>query len=628
MEGQVRTALLRRLPALAGALCYGLFFAGATCAQQSAPAGDRAESSEITLRKSVKSREYQGKVVEGEERTVGRGDSLWRILVQEKGLPEKRFRSYLVVIRGLNPQVKDLNVLRIGDTIFIPLRPDQAAGFRTQTAPDSASARAPLARGATTVYRVKSGDHLYQILREQLGIRDERQLASIYALTKDLNPERKNWDILQEGEMIRLPTTSRPQEVAAVEAQPAPQGKPAPEASPPPEVNLAQEPMPSPPVASAPSGVKRAQETKPPPPALDLHQVHRLPATENMALLGMVVETLGGQIQREGEEVVALKDGTVRIDRSNYPVVYNPKLRQKVVIDPQDKIPASLRKQLSDPSVATPVMAMAGGVSLHDAVSQLLSSLGYQALPADRPVVIQDAGVAYEAKGIWTALAPEENNKAQEIYVINLTDQAGAIPEYLVSQLARKGLHLQEVLLPTASPKPPVTLASEPKGLATQIKTWSRDKREIVDSLLLTYGIPFGVAEALSVDLREGFRIDARSDRVFDLHGRRTALFFQRTEPEIKEALQEKQGIKIVELELASLSSREIIGRLLNELGEQGGYREHRFSAASGALQDRLIVSAWGFLLNKRSMFLTDREIPPSLHRFFFDKGLEIVYFQ
>jgi hypothetical protein len=40
-----------------------------------------------------------------------------------------------------------------------------------------------------------------------------------------------------------------------------------------------------------------------------------------------------------------------------------------------------------------------------------------------------------------------------------------------------------------------------------------------------------------------------------------------------------------------------------------------------------LNISAWGFLLANRGLFVTDREIPQSLHRFFFEKGLEIVYF-
>ena len=65
--------------------------------------------------------------------------------------------------------------------------------------------------------------------------------------------------------------------------------------------------------------------------------------------------------------------------------------------------------------------------------------------------------------------------------------------------------------------------------------------------------------------------------------------------------------------------------RVLSELGEQAAYREHRFPAS--ASKDRLNIAAWGVLLSNRGMFVTDREIPQSLHRFFFEKGLEIVYF-
>ena len=150
----------------------------------------------------------------------------------------------------------------------------------------------------------------------------------------------------------------------------------------------------------------------------------------------------------------------------------------------------------------------------------------------------------------------------------------------------------------------------------------------MVDALLLAYGVPFGVAEAVSVKLGDGLTLEARADRVFEARGNKIALFFQLAQPELKKALQEQPGLKAVELDLARLSSREVIGRLLSELGEQANYREHRFPASRGAAQDRLVVTAWGFLLPQRSLFVTDREIPPSLHRFFFDKGLEIVYFQ
>ena len=171
--------------------------------------------------------------------------------------------------------------------------------------------------------------------------------------------------------------------------------------------------------------------------------------------------------------------------------------------------------------------------------------------------------------------------------------------------------------------------AQDPPGEGMQqAKTLPRDKREIVDALLLSYGIPYDVRVALSWELGEGLMVETRCDRVFEWRGQQTALFFQRVGSDMKKYLQKKQGIRIVELDLASLSSRELIGKLLTELGDSAAYREHRFSAADGMLKDRLVVSASGFLLPKRSTFVTDREIPEDFQRFFFEKGLEIVYFQ
>ena len=236
--------------------------------------------------------------------------------------------------------------------------------------------------------------------------------------------------------------------------------------------------------------------------------------------------------------------------------------------------------------------------------------------------------MAYEAKGSWIALAPEENNKPQEIFVINLTDQTAAIPPYLLAQLGSRCLQMREVVVSSSGSTPAAAPANEPKEFLKQTKTWPPDKKEMVDSLLLAYGVPFGVAETVSVKLSDGLTLEARADRLFEARGNKVALFFQRAQPELKKALQEKPGVKTVELDIAALSSRELIGRLLSELGGQANYREHRFPAARGSAQDRLVVTAWGFLLPNRSPFVTDREIPSSLHRFFFDKGLEIVYFQ
>lgn len=597
MEGQVtsRENFYRHLLMLAAG--FGAWSAiGFGYAQEKSAAPGQAE---MSLRKSVDTREFQGQQVEGEERQIGRGDSLWRILVEEKGLPGQKFRSYLVVIRGLNPQAKNLDVLRVGDKIFIPLRVDGAV--ETAREPNQ------LKPGTTINYRVKSGEHLYQILRDQLKVTDERKVAQYYSLAKDLNPERKDWDTLLEGETIRLPTVGTGLQSASAESAKSASDKQTP-------------------VSSAGTARKPPIEVKTTSP-LDTRQA--LGAKENMALFASVVEALGNEIQQSGEEIVALGEENIRFERSAYPVVYNPTLRQKLVIDPEGKIPASLKSRLNDPRIGAQVLPNANGLSIQDAVGQLLAGLGYQSLPTDRPIMIQEEGVAFEAKGNWMALAPTVSNKPQEVLVINLTERPNETPEYLKAELAKKGLQLREVVLPTAAKAATATVANEqPKTSPSQVKNWPRDKQEIVDALLLSYGVTFGTAESLSIKLSDGLRVDTRTDRVFETAGQRTALFFRAMDPDIRKSLQEQQGIKTIELDLRSLSSRELIARVLSLLGDQAAYLEHRFPAAPDSARDQVTVKVWGFQLTKKPIFLTDRQIPPPLHRFFFEKGLEIVYFQ
>ena len=615
-------------------LCCVVAWTSSVSAQESSASGQ----AEINMRRSAQSRQYQGRDVEGEERQIGPGDTLWRILVRDKGVPEQKFRSYLVVIRGLNPQVKDPQILRVGDKIFIPLRLDQVAGAgpASEKREDSSN----INRGGTTNYRVKAGEHLYQILREQLKLTDDRKVAQYYALVKDLNSERKTWDTLNEGEIIRLPANGQSTQVAAVQAVKPPRSaetKPA-------DNRQASESLPGSAVSGSregnltpateagksqpPAESRPTIEAKPMSPSLDRRQAMQAPAKEQMVLFAQVAEALGGEIQNSGEEVFSIKDGNIRLDKGSFPVVYSPALKQKVVIDPDGKIPASLRSKLADPTIGTPILPMANGVSIREAVGQLLTGLGYQPLPTDRPVTIQEEGVSYEAKGGWMALAPEQSNRTQEIYVISLTEDAGEIPEYLKSQLQKNGLYLKDILVPGSQSQAATQAQPELKDVRSQVKSWPRDKREMVDALLLSFGVPFGVAENISVKLRDGLRIDTRTDRVFELAGKKTALFFQHPDPEIVKALKETQGVRAVELDLSNLSSREVIGRVLTVLGDQTAYREHRFTAASGAAKDRLTVTAWGFHLPRHSMFVTDRQIPAGLHRFFFEKGLEIVYFQ
>jgi hypothetical protein len=577
----------------------------------------------MSLRKSVVTRQFQSREFAGEEREIGRGETLWRILVGEKGLPERQFYSYLVVIRGLNPQIKSLDVLRVGDRIFIPLRLDDPGRAVASATTGAAARQGP--DGQTYEYRVKEGEHLYRILREQLKLSDERRLAEYYALVKDLNPGRQNWDTLEQGEVIRLPvperavTTAKPigdesqsRSAKSGSSITVAQGESRPVAPSSPEMIIVA----SEPAANAPSA-----------PVLPMPaQVLASPARENMQLFARVAEALGSELQQSGEEVVPLPDGAVRLDKTSYPVVHHAVLSQRIVIDPDGQIPPSLKSKLSDPSVGTPILAMANGLSVDEAVRQLLVGLGYQLLPGERPIVVQEAGVAVEAKGDWMALAPHVSNRTQEMLVINVTDaREEQIPDYLKRALAKHGLDFREIPLPGRGHEAvPNAGLNERRHESARTRSLPASKAEMIDDLLLSFGIAFGVAETLTVELGNGLRLDQRADRIFEWSGKRTGLFFKPLDAVVRQALQERHGMRTLEMSIDALSARDVVARLLHSLDDQAVYREHRFAAAP----ERLTLKAWGFHVPRKGMFVTDREIPSELHRFFFEKGMEIVYFR
>jgi hypothetical protein len=297
-----------------------------------------------------------------------------------------------------------------------------------------------------------------------------------------------------------------------------------------------------------------------------------------------------------------------------------------VILDGENNIPESLRANLKQQSVNTPVVSVAKDTTVQEAVGQLLARLGYQLLPAERPVVIQDAGVFFEAKGQWSVMVPEQSNKPQEIIVINLVDGNGEIPQDPRAHLAAKGLHLKNVIL--AKPAARVAESEKHAPSAVQVKVLPAEESELVDALLTAYQIPFAVGNTFTADLHSGLKAAIWADRTFELRGRKTALFFRTIDRAIKAALESKQGIKAIELDFAALKSREIIAKLLVELGEKSTYREHRFAVAKGSLKDRLVMTAAGFLLAERSLFVTDREIPARYRPIFFEKGLDIVDFE
>ena len=574
MESKVSSVGLKKclIFFLCSFLSIGL--TAASNSQEGPISGQSGEKAEIRLRKTIKTRQYRGKFVEGEERAIVSGDTLWRFLIQERGLPKKKFGRYLILLGSLNPKLKNPDILRIGDLIFIPIRPDEILEIEI-----------PSGKGGGKVYRVKRGDFLFKILKEQRGLQKKDEIRNAFNQVKRLNPRKEDWNFLFVGEAILLP--------------PLIEGGP-------PEVII-----------------KPAKEF------IGLDYGLKLRVEENLNLLREVVGVVGNEMTREGEEELALKEGTIHLDRSIFPVIRNSQSGKKVVLNLEDMIAPSILTQIQSQNHGISIVTGKKGGSLHEAVNSLFSQLGFQALPTDRPVVLHDKGVGLQVKGEWMIANPDEGGRKQEMWIISLTNGPGTTPDYLREYLALKGMNLKEILLPS-SPFAPVAsvLRRERRETGSQIQTWPSDKKSMVDALLTTYQIPFSSQRQISLSLRKGVRLVTVMDRFFERRGRKFGIFFRPVGDEIKKALKKGEDITPIVLNLASLSSREILSLILTGIGERAPYKEHRFPVVEEGPRDKLVLTVSGFFLPDRSLLLTDRTIPGDFQRFFFEKGLRVIYFQ
>ncbi|MFQ5916896.1 MAG: hypothetical protein ACE5I0_03695 [Candidatus Binatia bacterium] len=573
MEGEVSGVRPKKFLIFVLGLLLVIGFSVPGYNQEGPVRGQSEEKAKIRLQKAIKTRQYQGESVEGEERVVAPGDTLWKFLVQDKGLPEYNFRRYVVLLGALNPKLKNPDILRVGDVVFIPIRPDEILGIQL-----------PSGKGGAKFYRVKRGEYLFKILREQQGLKRPGEILSAFNQVKRLNPRKENWDLLFVGEAILLPPLEEGEQPTVV--------------------------------------LEPAREF------IGLDYGQKLMARENLNLLQKVVGVVGSEMTSEGEEELSLREGTIHLDRSVFPIIENPRSGKKVLLNLDEMIAPSILTQIQVENRGIGVVSEKKGSSLHKAASSLFSHLGFQSLPSDRPVELQDKGVGVKVRGEWMVTNPDEGGRKQEMWIINLSDGSHPTPDYLRDYLSLKGMNLKEVLLPSSPVFPDVpSLERKYQEARDRIQTWPRDKKALVDKLLQTYQISFKTQHQISLSLREGMRLVTIMDRFFEREGRKYGIFFRPVGKEVRKTLEGKMDIIPIVLELESLSSRQVLTVMLAGLGEGSGYQEHRFPVLEKGPRDKLVLTVYGFFLANRSLLLTDRSIPGDLQRFFFEKGLRVIYF-
>ena len=156
---------------------------------------------------------------------VQKNDSLTQFFQEKGGIIDENPEEFLGIFKRLNPHISDVEAIRPGQQIFIPLkklRPDQAPEHanRIITLPMvtiSANKKQPASEpkqlpGGTgfTEYKIKPGDTLSQIFHGHFGIQKTASFHEKLRLFRKINPDVDNINRIRSGRIIRMPidTTS------------------------------------------------------------------------------------------------------------------------------------------------------------------------------------------------------------------------------------------------------------------------------------------------------------------------------------------------------------------------------------------------------------------------------------
>jgi hypothetical protein len=263
-------------------------------------------------------------------------------------------------------------------------------------------------------YRVKEGEHLWQILRKRLGRGTERQIARLYRQTLRLNPGLDP-QLIEPGQVLRLPAARPPAAAKAAVAAKKPPRR-----------------------AGAKGSVKAPEVTR---EVFDAAALRERAARAGDGLTALYAE-LGEETVCEGKHFIPLPEtGQVVLDASKFPLL-QVRGSTRFVLDLESRIPAEVDELLAD----------AGGYR----VLRFDARRGVRGLLDD---ALTGSGLKVERGGSLRLRGPREADaEVHSDWLVTRSDEREVIcliskPEEATStavarHLARRGVHVIDVLEP------------------------------------------------------------------------------------------------------------------------------------------------------------------------------------
>jgi len=142
---------------------------------------------------------------------VQKGDWITKIFNKKGEIANKDYREFIGIFQRLNPHVQDINMIRPGQSIDIPLRklehgalPGQSSGVVTIPFVTLTEVKMLLHRSMQQ-YQVQSGDTISQLIARRFGKFGSESYKEGVKLIQAANPQITNLDRIYAGQKIYMP---------------------------------------------------------------------------------------------------------------------------------------------------------------------------------------------------------------------------------------------------------------------------------------------------------------------------------------------------------------------------------------------------------------------------------------
>lgn len=359
---------------------------------------------------------------------VQKNDWVIKIFRQKGEIAYQNFRDFLGIFSRLNPHIKDVNMIRPGQTIDIPLRklehgalPGQASGVITIPFV-TLSKVTEVIKQHSDQYKVRQGDTVSRLIARRYGSYGSKGYQEGEKLFKAANSQLKNLDEIYVGQTVYLPEpTIREQSWYNALYD---------------ESGELRETLPG---SQSPQNARLPGDSDASPGAV-------APETETadeQSPIAQAALAVGGTLYNKGTYYLPRQQGKdFELDLSRHPLLDLNK-EGKIFFARQGRVMEMDSEQVRTEWPDMHVVSVDDNSSAQDIIASIFKEINQDAKqPEAVEIGFSDNGVQVTVRAKWTK--PETDHRTLCITPIN--DPGEFTPESIRRYLEQKGIILKEVL--------------------------------------------------------------------------------------------------------------------------------------------------------------------------------------